>query len=58
MDYLGLYTRYLVTLDGGETLSVVQQNLQKSATDVDGHQGERVRLQWLREHMLKLTIVN
>jgi putative spermidine/putrescine transport system ATP-binding protein len=58
VDYLGLYTRYLVTLDEGQTLGVVQQNLQKSATDVEGHQGERVRLQWAREHMLKLTIVN
>ncbi|MBW7885879.1 MAG: ABC transporter ATP-binding protein [Caldilineaceae bacterium] len=54
VDYLGLYTRYLVELDQSETLTVVQQNLQTTATDVAAHQGQRVRLQWSKAHMLKL----
>jgi putative spermidine/putrescine transport system ATP-binding protein len=52
--YLGLYTRYLVKLDEGDLLGVVQQNLHSSATDVSAVQGQRVRLQWAREHMLAL----
>jgi putative spermidine/putrescine transport system ATP-binding protein len=54
VDYLGLFTRYLVKLEGGEEMTVVQQNLLKSATDVAAHAGEPVRLQWLRENMLEL----
>ena len=33
--YLGLYTRYVVTLDVGSELIVVQQNLLTSATDAE-----------------------
>ena len=54
VDYLGLFTRYRVLLDGGAEMTVVQQNLLKRATDVAAHDGERVRLHWLREHMLEL----
>ena len=54
VDYLGLFTRYLVKLDSGDEMTVVQQNLQKSATEVAAHAGERVRLQWLKENMLEL----
>ncbi len=53
--YLGLVTRYLVRLDTGDTLTVVQQNLATSAVDVHAARGERCRVQWLREHMLKLA---
>ena len=56
--YLGLYTRYLVALDGdgvdGETMAVVQQNLRTSSLDVSTTHSQRVRLQWAREHMLEL----
>lgn len=54
VDYLGLFTRYRVRLGSGEELTVVQQNLLKSATDVAARDGERVRLHWQREHMLEL----
>lgn len=52
--YLGLYTRYLVTLESGEDLIVVQQNLSATSIDVAATKGQRVTLQWLREHMLQL----
>ncbi|MFN8439979.1 MAG: ABC transporter ATP-binding protein [Caldilineaceae bacterium] len=52
--YLGLYTRYLVTLESGEDLVVAQQNLSTTSTDVAATKGQRVTLQWLREHMLQL----
>lgn len=53
--YLGLYTRYVVTLDAGGDLIVVQQNLTTSATDASATRGERVRVQWLQQHMLNLV---
>jgi putative spermidine/putrescine transport system ATP-binding protein len=52
--YLGLYTRYIVMLDQGSQLVVVQQNLSTSATDVAVARGQRVCVQWLRQHMLEL----
>jgi putative spermidine/putrescine transport system ATP-binding protein len=52
--YLGLYTRYVVALDSGSDLVVVQQNLLTSSTDVAAVRGQRVRVQWLRQHMLEL----
>ncbi len=52
--YLGTFTRYVVRLDGGEVLAVVQQNLHTSAHELSAVQGQRVRLQWQREHMLAL----
>ncbi len=54
VDYLGLFTRYRVRLDGGEEMTVVQQNLLKRASEVAAHDGARVRLHWLAEHMLEL----
>ncbi len=52
--YLGLYTRYLVTLESGEELIVAQQNLSTSSSDVAAVRGQCVRLEWLRGHMLQL----
>jgi putative spermidine/putrescine transport system ATP-binding protein len=52
--YLGLYTRYVVALDAGADLIVVQQNLATTSTDVAAVRGQRVRVQWLRQHMLAL----
>jgi len=48
--YLGLYTRYLVELDLGEDLVVVQQNLDATSMDVLAARGRKVRLLWQREH--------
>jgi putative spermidine/putrescine transport system ATP-binding protein len=44
--YLGPVTRFLVALDRGGELSVVQQNLETSSTDVHEMEGQRVRLAW------------
>ena len=33
---------------------VVQQNLQASSSELTARQGQRVSLQWLKAHMLKL----
>jgi putative spermidine/putrescine transport system ATP-binding protein len=49
--YLGLYTRYLVELDGGGDLVVVEQNLRTTSMDVMKIKGQRVRLLWKKEHV-------
>ncbi len=49
--YLGLYTRYLVELDGGGDLVVVEQNLKSTSMDVMRARGRPVRLNWLKEHV-------
>ena len=49
--YLGLYTRYLVELDGGGDLVVVEQNLKTTSMDVLQARGQRVRLHWKKEHI-------
>ena len=48
--YLGLYTRYLVELDGGGDLVVVEQNLKTTSMEVMQAKGQRVRLFWKKEH--------
>ena len=47
--YLGLYTRYLVELDMGGDLIVVEQNVQTTSVDVLNMRARRVRLVWSRE---------
>jgi len=49
--YLGVHTRYLVELDGGSDLTVVQQNLHTTSMDVLAAKGRAVKLVWKREHM-------
>jgi putative spermidine/putrescine transport system ATP-binding protein len=44
--YLGMHTRYLVELDSGIDLTVVQQNLDATSMDVLGARGRPVRLMW------------
>jgi putative spermidine/putrescine transport system ATP-binding protein len=44
--YLGPATRFVVALDGGGELSVVQQNLETTSIDVHEMEGTRVRLTW------------
>lgn len=48
--YLGLYTRYLVELDAGGDLTVVEQNLHTTSMDALAARGRRVRLMWQRQH--------
>ncbi len=49
--YLGLYTRYLVELDGGGDLVVVEQNLKSTSMEVMQARGHDVRLVWKKEHV-------
>jgi putative spermidine/putrescine transport system ATP-binding protein len=48
--YLGVTTRYVVALDSGPHLVVVQQNLERSSMDALAQKGRRVRLAWHRQH--------
>jgi putative spermidine/putrescine transport system ATP-binding protein len=48
--YLGLYTRYLVELDNGGDLVVVEQNLKTTSMDVMKIKNQKVRLLWKKEH--------
>lgn len=52
--YLGLYTRYLVELDGGGDLVVMEQNLKSTSMEVMQAKGRQVQLQWKKEHISKL----
>lgn len=53
--YLGMYTRYLVELDGGGDLTVVQQNLHTTSMDVLAAKGRAVKLVWQREHIRRVA---
>jgi len=52
--YLGLYTRYLVELEGGGDLVVVEQNLRTTSMDVLTLKGQNVRLSWKKKHMRQI----
>ena len=47
--YLGPVTKFIVALDGGGELTVVQQNLETSSEDVRGMERKHVRLSWSRD---------
>ena len=49
--YLGLFTRYLVEIDGGGDLVVVEQNLKTTSMDVLTAKGQRVYLSWHKDHI-------
>lgn len=49
--YLGLYTRYLVSLEDGGDLVVVEQNLKTTSMDVLKARGQKVGLSWEKDHM-------
>ncbi|HET6595928.1 MAG TPA: TOBE domain-containing protein, partial [Anaerolineales bacterium] len=49
--YLGLFTRYLVEIEGGNDLVVVVQNLNTTSMDVLSAKGQKVRLYWHKDHM-------
>jgi putative spermidine/putrescine transport system ATP-binding protein len=53
--YLGPETRYLVDLDAGAQLVVVQQNLATSSSEAVEQEGNEVRLTWKRIHNLSLS---
>lgn len=46
--YLGMFTRYLVAVEGGGELTVVRQNLDETSMDVLSAEGKRVLLTWQR----------
>jgi len=48
--YLGIYTRYVVALDLGGELTVVEQNLNTTSMEALATRGKPVRLLWKREH--------
>ena len=48
--YLGVHTRYLVELDSGEDLTVVEQNRETTSMDVLAARGRPVRLEWHPTH--------
>ncbi|HXN58167.1 MAG TPA: ATP-binding cassette domain-containing protein [Candidatus Angelobacter sp.] len=48
--YVGAFTRYVVDLEVGGELVVLQQNLTMSSMDVLQARGRRVRLFWNRQH--------
>jgi len=48
--YVGAFTRYVVELEAGGELVVLQQNLTMSSMDVLQTRGRHVRLFWNRQH--------
>jgi putative spermidine/putrescine transport system ATP-binding protein len=48
--YLGMHTRFLIELEGGVDLTVVQQNLDETSMDVLANRGRQVRLVWHPSH--------
>jgi putative spermidine/putrescine transport system ATP-binding protein len=48
--YVGAFTRYVVELEAGGELVVLEQNLAMSSMDVLQARGRRVRLFWNRQH--------
>jgi putative spermidine/putrescine transport system ATP-binding protein len=47
--YLGMHTRYLIELDGGGDVTVVQQNLEGTSMSVLAAKGQPVKLVWAAE---------
>jgi putative spermidine/putrescine transport system ATP-binding protein len=53
--YLGVYTRYVVDLDAGVPMTIVQQNLQTTSMEVLAARGRKVKAIWERAHMRPLN---
>ena len=49
--YLGLFTRYLVEVEGGVDIVVIEQNLKTTSMDVLSAKGKQVWLSWAKEHI-------
>jgi hypothetical protein len=52
--YLGLFTRYLVEIEGGGDLVVVEQNLKSTSMDVLSAKGQQVCLAWHKDHISRV----
>ena len=52
--YLGLFTRYLVEIEGGSDLVVIVQNLKTTSMDVLSAKGQKVRLHWHKDHISRV----
>jgi putative spermidine/putrescine transport system ATP-binding protein len=52
--YVGMFTRYVVELDSGGELTVVEQNLEASSQEALESRGRRVRLEWRPEHTFEI----
>ena len=52
--YLGLFTRYLVEIEAGEDLVVVEQNLKSTSMDVLSAKGQKVCLSWHKDHISRV----
>jgi putative spermidine/putrescine transport system ATP-binding protein len=52
--YLGLFTRYLVEIEGGSDLVVVEQNLKSTSMDVLSAKGQKVCLAWQKDHISRV----
>ena len=52
--YLGLFTRYLVEIENGVDLVVIEQNLKTTSMDVLSSRGQKVRLLWHRDHITRV----
>jgi len=53
--YVGMVTRYVVSLDAGGELVVVRQNLETTSQEALAEQGKRVRLSWRPEHTYEIA---
>jgi putative spermidine/putrescine transport system ATP-binding protein len=52
--YAGMVTRFVVELDRGGELQVVQQNLETSSAEALDAKGRKVLLEWRPEHQLEI----
>ncbi|MDQ1723983.1 MAG: putative spermidine/putrescine transport system ATP-binding protein [Frankiaceae bacterium] len=55
--YVGAATRFLVDLDAGGRLVVLQQNVETSSSEVTSWRDRRVRLLWRRDQLFRLPDV-
>jgi putative spermidine/putrescine transport system ATP-binding protein len=55
--YLGAVTRYLVDLEGGGRLVVLQQNLDVESMEALEVKGDRVGLRWKRDYVRPLELI-
>jgi putative spermidine/putrescine transport system ATP-binding protein len=52
--YVGVFTRYVIELDSGGELTVVEQNLELSSQEALESRGKRVCLVWRPEHTFEI----
>jgi ABC-type Fe3+/spermidine/putrescine transport system ATPase subunit len=54
--YLGTVTRYLVAIEGGGSVVVLEQNLDTTSMEALGAQGRAVRLTWQPRHTFAIAV--